>query len=73
MGRSDNLEVPAWGTWRVGHVVGVQVSGPVLVSHRERSSGITDALVAAGLEVMLTGLPVGDYVLGPHLVVERKG
>jgi len=29
--------------------------------------------MAAGLDVQLTDLPVGDYVLGPRLAVERKG
>ena len=48
-------------------------AGPVLVDHRERSSGIPDALLDAGLDVRLTDLPVGDYVLGPGLAVERKG
>ncbi|MEP9382876.1 ERCC4 domain-containing protein [Nocardioides cheoyonin] len=47
--------------------------GPVLVDHRERGSGIPEALSAAGLDVRLTDLPVGDYVLGPGLAVERKG
>ena len=47
--------------------------GPVLVDHRERSSAIPEALVAAGLDVHLTDLPVGDYVLGPDLAIERKG
>jgi DNA excision repair protein ERCC-4 len=47
--------------------------GPVLVDHRERGSAISEALVAAGLEVQMTDLPVGDYVLGPGLAVERKG
>ncbi len=47
--------------------------GPVLVDHRERGSGIPEALAAAGLDVELTDLPVGDYVLGPGLAVERKG
>ena len=45
----------------------------MLVDHRERGSGIPGALVAAGLDVRLTDLPVGDYVLGPELAVERKG
>ena len=45
----------------------------MLVDHRERGSAIQEALVAAGLEVELTDLPVGDYVLGPALAVERKG
>ena len=47
--------------------------GPVLVDHRERGSGIPEALTAAGLDVRLTDLPVGDYVLGHGLAVERKG
>ncbi len=47
--------------------------GPVLVDHRERGSGIPEALSAAGLDVRLTDLPVGDYVLGLGLAVERKG
>jgi DNA excision repair protein ERCC-4/Fanconi anemia group M protein len=47
--------------------------GPVLVDYRERGSSIPDALVAAGLEVRLTDLSVGDYVLGIELAVERKG
>jgi len=47
--------------------------GPVLVDHRERNSAIPEALVAAGLDVRLTDLPVGDYVLGHGLAVERKG
>lgn len=46
---------------------------PVLVDHRERGSVIPEALRAAGLEVRSTDLPVGDYVLGPGLAVERKG
>lgn len=45
----------------------------MLVDHRERGSAIPDALVAAGLDVRLTDLPVGDYVLGPGLAIERKG
>jgi DNA excision repair protein ERCC-4/Fanconi anemia group M protein len=47
--------------------------GPVLVDHRERGSGIPEALMDAGLDVRLTDLPVGDYVLGVGLAVERKG
>jgi DNA excision repair protein ERCC-4 len=51
----------------------VHETGPVLVDHRERGSSIPEALVAAGLDVQLTDLPVGDYVLGHGLAVERKG
>src|SRR3954451_1636068 len=56
-----------------GYCSGVVDTGPVLVDHRERSSSIPEALVAAGLDVRLTDLPVGDYVLGLGLAVERKG
>lgn len=45
----------------------------MLVDHRERGSLIPKALKTAGLDVELTDLPVGDYVLGPGLAVERKG
>ena len=45
----------------------------MLVDHREQASAIPAALVAAGLDVRLTDLPVGDYVLGPGLAIERKG
>lgn len=45
----------------------------MLVDHRERNSSIPEALAAAGLEVQMLDLPVGDYVLGPGLAVERKG
>jgi DNA excision repair protein ERCC-4 len=47
--------------------------GAVLVDYRERGSSIPDALIAAGLQVQLTDLPVGDYVLGVGLAIERKG
>lgn len=45
----------------------------MVVDSRERGNSIPDALVAAGLDVQLTNLPVGDYVIGPGLAVERKG
>jgi DNA excision repair protein ERCC-4 len=51
----------------------VQETGPVLVDHRERDSLIPDAMTAAGVDLRLVDLPVGDYVLGPSLAVERKG
>jgi DNA excision repair protein ERCC-4 len=47
--------------------------GPVLVDHRERGSAIPEALIAAGLDVEVTDLPVGDYVLGLEMAIERKG
>ena len=45
----------------------------MLVDHRERGSTIPDALIAAGIEIEMADLPVGDYVLGHSLAVERKG
>lgn len=45
----------------------------MLVDHRERNSAIPEALLAAGVDVRLTDLPVGDYVIGAGLAVERKG
>src|SRR3954470_13267117 len=56
-----------------GYCSGVVDTRPVLVDHRERGSAIPEALVAAGLDVRLADLPVGDYVLGVGLAVERKG
>src|SRR3954453_13367491 len=58
---------------RAGSVFGVVHAAPVLVDHRERNSTIPEALTEAGLDVRVTDLPVGDYVLGPGLAVERKG
>jgi hypothetical protein len=65
--------------WPAGPPTAVRVAShrgldrPVLVDHREGASGTPDALMAAGLDVQLTDLPVGDYVLGLALAVERKG
>jgi ERCC4-type nuclease len=39
---------------------------------RERASGIPQALSAKGLEVRMKRLHAGDYVLAPHLAIERK-
>lgn len=39
---------------------------------RERASGIPQALRAKGLEVRMKHLRAGDYVLAPHMAVERK-
>jgi DNA excision repair protein ERCC-4 len=64
------VDAAARGAASVGDVV---ETGPVLIDHRERTSGIPQALAAAGLDVHLTDLAVGDYVLGPGLAVERKG
>lgn len=45
----------------------------VLVDHREVASGVPDLLAMhADLHVRCAALPVGDYVLGDDVVVERK-
>lgn len=65
--------VPPWIASRSRVPFDVAQTGPVLVDHRERGSVVPEALVAAGLDVRLVDLPVGDYVLGAGLAVERKG
>lgn len=44
----------------------------VIADLRERASGIPRALSQKGIEVLLRQLPVGDYLLAPHVAVERK-
>lgn len=46
---------------------------PFLIADmRERPSGIPQALSAKGLEVRMKRLHAGDYILAPHLALERK-
>jgi ERCC4-type nuclease len=44
----------------------------VIADLRERASGIPQALSKMGLEVRLKNLAAGDYILAPHVAVERK-
>ncbi|HSD05444.1 MAG TPA: ERCC4 domain-containing protein [Nitrosopumilaceae archaeon] len=44
----------------------------MIVDERERKSGIPDLLRAVGIKVELTNLPIGDYIVAPETVVERK-
>lgn len=44
----------------------------IVVDERERKSGIPDLLKKIGLQVDIKTLPVGDYIVGPEMVVERK-
>ncbi|HSB57403.1 MAG TPA: ERCC4 domain-containing protein [Nitrosopumilaceae archaeon] len=44
----------------------------MIVDERERKSGIPDLLRALGVKVELTNLPIGDYIVAPETVVERK-
>ncbi|MGH7491575.1 MAG: ERCC4 domain-containing protein [bacterium] len=44
----------------------------VIADLRERVSGIPQALSKLGLEVRLRNLTAGDYILAPHIAIERK-
>lgn len=44
----------------------------IIVDERERKSGIPDLLKAVGLNLEMKTLPVGDYIVAPETVVERK-
>ncbi len=44
----------------------------IVIDERERKSGIPDLLKLVGLNVEMKTLPVGDYIVAPETVVERK-
>lgn len=44
----------------------------IVIDDRERKSGIPDLLKSIGLNIEITTLPVGDYIVAPETVVERK-
>ncbi len=44
----------------------------MVVDERESKSGIPDLLKHLGVKVEMTNLPVGDYIVAPETVVERK-
>jgi len=44
----------------------------IIVDERERKSGIPELLKSVGLNVEMKTLPVGDYIVAPETVVERK-
>ncbi|HUI85827.1 MAG TPA: ERCC4 domain-containing protein [Nitrososphaerales archaeon] len=44
----------------------------VVVDERERASGVPDELSKMNVRVYFSKLPVGDYVVSPEVVVERK-
>ena len=44
----------------------------IIVDDREKKSGIPDLLKAVGINIEMKKLPVGDYIVGPETVVERK-
>ena len=44
----------------------------IVVDDRERKSGIPDLLKSIGLNVEMKTLPIGDYIVAPETIVERK-
>ncbi len=44
----------------------------IVVDERERKSGIPDLLKSIGLNLEMKTLPVGDYIVAPETIVERK-
>ena len=44
----------------------------IVVDERERKSGIPDLLKAIGMGVEMKTLPIGDYIVAPETIVERK-
>lgn len=44
----------------------------IVVDERERKSGIPDLLKAVGVNMEVKTLPVGDYIVAPETIVERK-
>ncbi|HIH07205.1 MAG TPA: heavy metal resistance protein CzcA [Candidatus Nitrosotenuis sp.] len=44
----------------------------IVVDEREKKSGIPDLLRAVGINLEVKTLPVGDYIVAPETIVERK-
>ena len=44
----------------------------IIVDEREQKSGIPDLLKAVGMGVEMKTLPIGDYIVAPETIVERK-
>ena len=44
----------------------------IIVDEREKKSGIPDLLKAVGVNIEMKMLPVGDYIVAPETIVERK-
>lgn len=44
----------------------------MVIDERERKSGIPDLLKEVGVMVEMKNLPVGDYIVAPETVIERK-
>ena len=44
----------------------------IVVDEREKKSGIPDLLKSVGMKVEMKTLPIGDYIVAPETIVERK-
>ena len=44
----------------------------IVVDEREKKSGIPDLLKGLGINLEMKVLPVGDYIVGPETIIERK-
>ena len=44
----------------------------IIVDERERKSGIPELLKSIGMGVEMKTLPIGDYIVAPETIVERK-
>ena len=44
----------------------------IVVDERERKSGIPQLLKSVGMNLEMKTLPIGDYIVGPETIVERK-
>jgi DNA excision repair protein ERCC-4 len=44
----------------------------IIVDDREKKSGIPELLKSIGLNIEMKTLPVGDYIVAPETIVERK-
>lgn len=44
----------------------------IIVDERERKSGIPELLKKVGINLEMKQLPIGDYIVAPETVVERK-
>ena len=44
----------------------------MIIDEREKKSGIPDLLRSVGVNIELKNLPIGDYIVAPETIVERK-
>ena len=44
----------------------------IIVDERERKRGIPDLLKSVGMNLEMKTLPIGDYIVAPETIVERK-